>query len=54
MIARVRLALEIVAALLVTGLVLVTCFDVVGRYLFSSPLSGAFEMTRCLDGLAVR
>lgn len=53
MIARARLALEIVAALLVTGLVLVTCIDVVGRYLFNSPLVGAFEMTQVLLGALV-
>lgn len=53
MIARARLALEAVAALLVTGLVLVTCFDVVGRYLFNSPLGGAFELTQVLLGALV-
>ena len=30
------------------SLILVTCFDVVGRYFFSSPLSGAFEITEIL------
>jgi TRAP-type transport system small permease protein len=53
MIARARFALEITAAVLVAGLVLVTCADVVGRYLFNNPLSGAFEMTQVLLGALV-
>jgi TRAP-type transport system small permease protein len=53
MIARARFALECAAAALVTGLVLVTCVDVVGRYLFNNPLSGAFEMTQVLLGALV-
>jgi TRAP-type transport system small permease protein len=53
MIARARFALEIAAAVLVAGLVLVTCVDVVGRYLFNNPLSGAFEMTQVLLGALV-
>lgn len=36
------------AALLLFCLILVTCVDVVGRYFFSAPLSGAFEMTELL------
>ncbi|WP_210191307.1 TRAP transporter small permease [Rhizobium sullae] len=35
------------------GLVLVTCIDVVGRYLFDSPLGGAFELTQVLLGALV-
>jgi TRAP-type transport system small permease protein len=53
MIYRARFALELVAAVLVTGLVLVTCTDVIGRYLFNSPLSGAFEVTQVLLGALV-
>ncbi len=36
------------AALILLSLVLVTCVDVVGRYLFSAPLAGAFELTELL------
>lgn len=36
------------AALLLFTLILVTCVDVVGRYFFSAPLSGAFEITELL------
>lgn len=36
------------AALLLFSLILVTCVDVVGRYVFSAPLSGAFEITEIL------
>lgn len=36
------------AALLLFSLILVTCVDVVGRYFFSAPLSGAFEITEVL------
>jgi TRAP-type C4-dicarboxylate transport system permease small subunit len=36
------------AALILFSLILVTCVDVVGRYLFSAPLRGAFEMTELL------
>lgn len=43
---KAKLFLEGVAALLVTGLVLVTCVDVVGRYFFNAPLGGAFELTQ--------
>ena len=50
MIERARLALNVAAAFLMTGLVLVTCIDVVGRYLFNNPLGGAFELTQVLLG----
>lgn len=53
MIRKGRLALEAIAAGLVTGLILVTCIDVVGRYMFNSPLSGAYEMVQCLLGALV-
>lgn len=36
------------AALLLFSLILITCVDVVGRYFFSAPLSGAFEITEIL------
>lgn len=36
------------AALLLFCLILVTCVDVIGRYFFSAPLSGAFEITELL------
>lgn len=37
--------LGIVAALILLGLMLLTCFDVVGRYVFDKPVPGAFEIT---------
>jgi TRAP-type C4-dicarboxylate transport system permease small subunit len=43
-----RRLLEAIAAGLVAGLVLVTCTDVIGRYLFNAPLRGAFELTQIL------
>ena len=36
------------AALLLFTLILITCVDVVGRYFFSAPLTGAFELTEIL------
>ena len=36
------------AALILLSLVLITCVDVVGRYFFSAPLAGAFELTELL------
>ena len=36
------------AALILFSLVLITCVDVVGRYIFDAPLTGAFEMTEIL------
>lgn len=48
MIQAARRGLEAIAAGLVTGLILVTCTDVIGRYLFNAPLRGAFEMTQIL------
>ena len=40
--------LGIVCALLLLGLVAVTCLDVVGRYFFGAPLTGAFEVTELM------
>lgn len=36
------------SALLILMLIGVTCFDVVGRYLFNSPFGGAYELTQML------
>lgn len=36
------------AAFILLILVLVTCFDVVGRYILGAPLAGAFELTEVL------
>ena len=41
-------SLGIGAALILFSLILITCVDVVGRYFFSAPLSGAFELTEVL------
>lgn len=43
--------LEAVSALVLFGLMALTCVDVVGRYLFNSPLHGGTELTEI--GLAV-
>jgi len=41
-----------VAAIVLLILVLITCIDVVGRYLFASPLVGAVELVRiCMAGI---
>jgi len=53
MIARARFVLEAIAAGLVTGLILVTCIDVIGRYAFNNPLTGAYEITQVLLGALV-
>lgn len=44
----VVLILEISASILLMGLMLLTCVDVVGRYFFNSPIWGGFEMTEAL------
>lgn len=41
-------SLGVGAALILFSIVLITCVDVVGRYLFNAPLSGAFELTEIL------
>ncbi|WP_157994879.1 TRAP transporter small permease [Paracoccus tegillarcae] len=38
----------IAAGLILMALVLITCIDVIGRYILSAPLTGAFEMTEIL------
>jgi TRAP-type transport system small permease protein len=42
-----------VAALALVGLVLLTCIDVVGRYLLNRPLTGAFELSELTMGALV-
>ncbi|MFS4436958.1 TRAP transporter small permease [Paracoccaceae bacterium GXU_MW_L88] len=39
--------------LLMLGLTLVTCIDVVGRYVLNAPLTGAYELTQVLLGALV-
>lgn len=41
-------SLGLAAGLILFALVLITCVDVVGRYVFSAPLKGAFELTEML------
>ncbi|SFG67222.1 TRAP-type C4-dicarboxylate transport system, small permease component [Palleronia marisminoris] len=45
--------LEIFSGLLLVALMLVTGIDVVGRYLFDTPLPGAFETTELMLGALV-
>jgi TRAP-type C4-dicarboxylate transport system permease small subunit len=45
--------LEVVSVALVTGLILVTCIDVIGRYLFDRPFAAAFELTQVMLGALV-
>ena len=46
------LLLANVGAIILLGLVLLTCVDVIGRYLFNSPLVGAVELVRlCMAGI---
>ena len=41
-----------VAAVILLGLVALTCADVIGRYFFSSPVVGAVELVRiCMAGI---
>lgn len=42
-----------VAALALTGMVLLTCVDVIGRYLLNRPLTGAFELSEMAMGALV-
>ena len=46
--ALLRYGLGSIAAMLVLLMMMVTTVDVAGRYLFNSPLTGAFEMTELL------
>jgi TRAP-type C4-dicarboxylate transport system permease small subunit len=43
-----EMTLGIAASLLLLCLVAITCIDVIGRYFFDSPLSGAFELTEVM------
>jgi len=45
--------LGIVAALVLIGLMLLTCVDVVGRYAFDKPIPGAFEITELGMGVLI-
>lgn len=45
--------LQLVAALLLLVMMTVTFVDVIGRYVFNSPLPGAFELTEVLLALVV-
>lgn len=36
------------SALLILALIVVTCIDVIGRYLFNRPFGGAYELTQML------
>lgn len=42
-----------VAALALVGIVLLTCIDVIGRYLLNRPLTGAFELSELAMGALV-
>jgi TRAP-type C4-dicarboxylate transport system permease small subunit len=42
-----------VAALTMLALMLVTCIDVFGRYLFNSPLTGSSELTEIAVGIVI-
>lgn len=38
--------LELIAAVMLMALMLITCIDVVGRYVFNNPLPGSVELTQ--------
>lgn len=38
--------LELIAAVMLMALMLVTCIDVIGRYAFNNPIPGAIELTQ--------
>ena len=49
--------LELIAAIMLMALMLVTCIDVVGRYAFNNPIPGAIELTHmsmAMQGFGVR
>jgi TRAP-type transport system small permease protein len=46
MVARTATLLEGVAGAIAFGLMVMTCVDVIGRYLLNAPLSGAYELTQ--------
>lgn len=45
---RTHLALSVICGLMLLAMMFVTLIDVVGRYLFNSPLQGATELTALL------
>lgn len=47
------LFLQILSAVTLFALMLVTCVDVVGRYVFNSPLTGSTELTEIAVGIVV-
>lgn len=50
---RARLALEIAMALFVFAMMVLTFADVVGRYIFSAPIPGAFEIIEFIMALVI-
>lgn len=50
---RLGAVLETIGAGMILAMMVVTSIDVVGRYFFSKPLWGGFEMTEILMGLVV-
>lgn len=50
---RADRAFGVVAALALVGMVLLTCIDVIGRYVLNRPLTGAFEMSEMAMGALV-
>ncbi|HLR78098.1 MAG TPA: TRAP transporter small permease [Burkholderiaceae bacterium] len=49
----VAFLLDCSAALILFGLMLLTCIDVIGRYVFNRPLVGATELTEIFLALAI-
>ena len=47
------LFLQAIAAVTLFALMLITCVDVVGRYVFNSPLTGSTELTEIAVGIVV-
>lgn len=45
--------LELIAAVVLMALMLITCIDVVGRYVFNNPLPGSVELTQISMALMV-
>ncbi len=50
---RTERALGALASVALVGIVLLTCVDVVGRYLLNRPLTGAFELSEMAMGALV-
>jgi TRAP-type C4-dicarboxylate transport system permease small subunit len=48
-----ELALEIVLAILLFGMMWITLIDVIGRYVFNAPLPAAYELTELSMGILV-